>query len=96
MPVDDKAARTGSEPASGIGPEAAPGTKPAPTPTRPPAEILRDIEAERAGLTEAVASLRQEVDATRAKILSKRTLGIVVGSVATILLVRRRRRRHRS
>jgi hypothetical protein len=89
MPADDPAVPTS---AAGT-PD--PTAKPKPTPPRAPAEIVRDIEAERAGLADAVASLRQEIDATRARILSKRTLGIVAGSVVTLLVLRRRRRRRR-
>jgi hypothetical protein len=91
MPADDAAPRTGP----GASPGATPVPTEAPTPARAPAEILRDIEAERAGLTEAVASLRQEVDAARARIFSKRTLGIVAGSLVTLVALRARRRRRR-
>ena len=90
MPADNVPAGTGS----GAAPQAAPSeATPERTPPRKPAEIVRDIEAERAGLTDAVASLRHEIDATRAKILSKRTLAIVAGSVVTLFALRRRLRR---
>ena len=73
--------------------EAAP---PAPKPARPPAEIVRDIESERAHLVDSVDSLKAEMRALKEKVLSPRVLGTVGGAVGGFILLRvLRRRRHR-
>jgi hypothetical protein len=68
---------------------------PRPAP-RAPAEIERDIGVEREALAEAVLSLRERIDAARAKVLSARTFAIAGSAVASLIALRaRRHRKHR-
>jgi hypothetical protein len=68
---------------SGVGePEARPPRRSAP-------EIVRDLERERAGLIEAVGRLKAEARATKARLLSPRTLGIAGGVVVLLVILRR-------
>jgi hypothetical protein len=71
---------------------ARPSDKPSP---RKGDEIVRDIDAERTELHGAIDSLRAEVQATKEKLLSPRTLGTVGGALLGLIILRRIRRRHR-
>jgi hypothetical protein len=76
-------------------PSTAASEKPAPKPARQPAEIVRDIELERARLVDSVDALRAEAKATREKVLSPRVLGTVGGVIGGLILLKiLRRRRH--
>ena len=76
-------------------PASAASEKAAPKPARQPAEIIRDIELERAKLVDSVDALRAEARATREKVLSPRVLGTVGGVIGGFILLRLlRRRRH--
>jgi hypothetical protein len=75
-------------------PNAAP-TAPRRAPPRAPEAIERDIEVERAALAEAVSSLRERIDDTRAKVFSKKSLGILGGAATALVALRLRRRRRR-
>ena len=62
-------------------------------PRRSPEEVVRDLERERAGLIEAVDRLKVEANATKARVLSPRTLAIVGGVVVLLIAFRRWRRK---
>ena len=70
-------------------------TAPPRPPPRSPDAIERDIASERAALAEAVSSLRERFDETRARVFSRKTAGIVGSAVAGLVALRVRRRRHR-
>jgi hypothetical protein len=85
----------GTPSAADTAPAGADSTPPA-KPARQPAEIVRDIEAERAHLVDSVDSLKAEVRAVKEKVLAPRTLGVVGGVIGGFILLRvLRRRRHR-
>ena len=64
-----------------------------PTPPRPIPEIISDLGRERDGLVEAVDNLKLEARSTRERVLSPRTFAILGGALASLFLLRRRRKR---
>jgi hypothetical protein len=67
-------------------------------PVRPTAEILRDLERERAGLVDAIDRLRSEAQSAKERLPSRRLAMIAGGALAGLLVVRgalRRRRERR-
>ena len=71
------------------------GTPEPRTPLRPAEEVVRDLERERAGLVEAVDRLKAEANATKARLLSPRSLAIAGGVVVLVFAIRRALRRRR-
>jgi hypothetical protein len=63
------------------------------TPRRSAEEVVRDLEQERAGLVEAVDRLKVEARATKARLLSPRTLAIAGGVVVLLIALRRWRKK---
>jgi len=88
-------AATGASAATGRTASADPGSKePAPrTPPRPVSEIIGDLTRERKGLVDAVDTLKLEARETKDRLVSPRTFAIVGGALASLFLLRRRRRR---
>jgi len=61
-------------------------------PPRPPAEIIRDLERERAGLVDAVDRLKVQSRATRDRFVAPRTLAIAGSALVSLILFRRWRK----
>lgn len=64
------------------------------TPPRPVGDIISDLTKERDGLVEAVDNLKVEARATKDRLLP-RALAIVGAALASLFLLRRRRRKRR-
>jgi hypothetical protein len=64
-----------------------------PTPRRSAEEVVRDLEKERAGLIEAVDRLKVQASATKARLLSPRTLAIAGGVVVLLIALRHWRKK---
>jgi len=66
-------------------------------PFRPTAEVLRDLERERAGLVDAIGRLQQETQAAKERLQLRRLAMIAGGALVGLLVVRRllRARRER-
>lgn len=57
-------------------------------PARPPGEVIRDLEAERTRLVDAVDRVKVEAQALKARLLSRRVLVIAAGAVVALVVVR--------
>ena len=55
---------------------------------RPPEEVLRDLELERARLVEAIGHVKFEAQALKERFLSRRALAIAAGAVVALVVVR--------
>ena len=55
---------------------------------RPPEEVLRDLELERARLVEAIGQVKFEARALKERFLSRRALAIAAGAVVALVVVR--------
>jgi len=64
-------------------------------PFRSTAEVLSDLERERAGLVEALDRLKAETQAAKERLPSRRLLAIAGGALIAMIVVRRALRRHR-